>query len=134
MRKSLSKTGFRHDEEPGETHHEERGVDEHCVKQYLGYAILAQTVEDGGQLLADQHEQHGLQEEDEHPPEGDVSHAGRGVREDPGVPPAAIETVGDHGQDARDVQHLLGEDVYCVGREQGERDEDRGLPDAGPQR
>ena len=123
-----------HDEEPDKTRHNERRIDERGVEQELPGRVLAEAIENGGKLLADEDEEHRLQEEDEHLPEGDVLDARRGVGEDPRVPPTAVEAVGDDGQHARDMQYLLGKHVDNVGRKQRERDEDGRIPNACPQR
>src|SRR5215218_406925 len=91
----------------------------------MSYGVLAETFQNRGKLLADQDE--------EHVPEGDVLQARGGIGEEAWVSPSPVETVGHHGQDARDVHYLLGDDVDRVGRQQRERDKDGGVAHALPQ-
>ena len=72
-----------------------------------------------------------LEQEDQYAPERDGLQPRRGILEEPRGLPALVEAVGDDGQDARDVQNLLGEDVDGVGDQDGEGDQDRGVPQPG---
>ena len=113
---------------------QDHSVDDEGVEEDLCQRVLPEVSEDGGELLADQDKEQRLQHEDQDAPEGERLDARGGVREEPRGSPALVEAVGDHGQDARDVQDLLGEDVDSVGDQDGEGDHDRGLPQAAPQR
>src|SRR5215213_4731364 len=121
-------------EEPGEARAQNHAVGEERVEQDLGQGVLPEVSEDGGELLTDQDKEQRLQDEDQDAPESERLDARGGVREQSRGPPPLVETVGDDGQDARDVQDLLGEDVHAVGNQDGEGDHDRGLPQAAPQR
>ena len=94
-------------------------------------AVPSRSLQDRLELQADEDEQHGVGQVDQHLPEGEAEQSGRGRRQLGGAP-ADIDPGGHGGQDPGDAE-LLGRQVGGVAGEHRDHDLDHRVVEPAPQ-
>jgi len=110
----LSSTGDRRREKSEEADEYANSVDDDGVEKWTRPPVLLHAVKNAGQLQADEDEDNTVEQISDHFPDRLRLETNAGIQ-DVGRFPTEVESRRDHGEDAGDMQELIGQKIADVG-------------------